>query len=63
MGQWVMSGDVFGCSNMRESVLLAFSGVGARDDAKHPTMHRTAPKVNSVEVEKLCSRLEAPCGQ
>lgn len=59
-----MSGDVFGCPNMGGgSVLLAFSGIGIRDDAKHPNTRRIVPRVSRVEVEKLCSKLGAPWGQ
>lgn len=45
------------------SVLLAFSGMGIRDDAEHPVTHRIVPRVGRVEDEKLCFRLGAPWGQ
>ena len=55
-----MFGDIFSGYNSGEGCYW-HQRVGARDAAKHSTMHRTAPitknfptpNVNSVEVEKL----------
>ena len=55
-----MSGDIFGCHNGVEGRGCATGiwWVESMDDAKHPSMHRTAPtRENNLTPDVNCTKL------
>lgn len=47
-GHWAMSGDTSGFQNLAGGILPMTS---ARDAAKHPPMHRTAPTTKNYPIK------------